>query len=273
MREKFFYEMRADENYRFNLMHYDITKETPKRDDTPHYHQALEFVYVVKGNFPVHIDGEERILHTGEIAYVRPGLGHYYTSDGDANVFVLIISKDFLDNPLFEGKCILPTFMTLSNLKRNVMTQFLYTLMDIWSLKNPVLNLGIFSTFYGLLAEDYFATDKDGIKIDFPLIGILKYINEHYMEQISLKSLAKQYNYSETYFSACFNALMNIPLREYINRVRIQHVNAYIESGLTKSQAAVLCGYTNNNTFYRAFKKFHNAPVIDIPAIPYNTEE
>jgi len=273
MREKFHYEMRADQSYQFNLIHYNITKETPKKDDTPHYHQALEYVYVVKGRFTVHIDGETRILHTGEVAFVQSGQGHYYTADDDADVFVLIICKDFLNNPLLKGHCDLPTFMLLPNLKRNVMTRFLYLIMDIWSRENSIFNLGIFTTFYGLLAEDFLLMENDGDAIDFPLISILRYINEHYMEPISLKSLAKRYNYSETYFSAHFNTLMSIPLREYINRVRIQYVNAYIKSGLTKSQAAALCGYTNNSTFYRAYNKFHDEPVKDIPDISDKTEE
>ena len=155
--------------------------------------------------------------------------------------------------------------MTLSILKRNVLSRFLYMMMDLWTPGNSILDQGIFNTFYGLLAEDFYTAENDAEKLDFPIVSILKYINEHYMDPISLKSLAARYNYTETYFSASFNALLNISIREYINRIRIQHVNAYIESGLTKSQAAVLCGYTNSNTFYRAYNKYHNETIKDIP--------
>lgn len=271
--QKFFYEMRADASHFFHLIYYNITNDTPKRNDTPHYHQALEFIYVIEGKFPVHIEGKKRTLYAGEVAYVRSGQGHYYTSDGDAKVIILVVSADFLDTPLLDGQCHLPPFMKLSKEKRNVMSQFLYTISAVWSPGNFILSQGIFNTFYGMLAEDFFVADNEVEKMRFPLAGILKYINKHYMEPITLKSLAFRYNYTETYFSACFNALMSTSLREYINRIRIQHVNAYIESGLTKLQAATLCGYTNNNTFYRAYNKYKNDPLKDIPIIiPDDTE-
>lgn len=265
MRNEFFYEMRADQSNRFYMIYYDITKEHPKDDDVPHYHQAMEFVYVTEGKFPVHIEGEKYTLHTGEVAFVRSGQGHFYTSDGDAKVFVLMASTDFLDNPLLGGQCCLPTLMTLPILKKCAMSRFLYTMLDIWSPGNSILCQGIFSTFYGMLAEEFLAAEKYSENLDFPIVSILKYINKHYMEPISLKSLAIQYNYTETYFSSCFNTLVNIPIREYINRIRIQHVNAYIESGFTKLQAAELCGYSNKNTFYRAYNKYHNEPLKDMP--------
>ena len=264
MNHDFSYEMRADQKYRFHLIYYDITKETPKKDDIPHYHRSMEFVYVAEGKFPVHIQGESRVLHTGEVAYVRSGQGHYYTSEGDAKVFVLMVSTDFLENPLLNGQCLLPAFMTLSMIKRNVMSRMLYTMLEIWSPGNSILDQGIFNSFYGLLAEDFLNADNDEEDLIFPIVSILEYIGEHYMEPISLKSLAAQYNYTETYFSSCFNALLNISIREYINRIRIQHVNAYIEAGFTKSQAAVLCGYTNNNTFYRAYNKYHNETIKEM---------
>ena len=268
MKNNFFYEMRADQQYHFYLAYYDITSETPKRNDTPHYHQAMEFVYVMEGKFPVHIDGKSRTLSAGEIAYIRSGQGHYYTSDGDAKVVVLVISTDFLNNPLLNGQCLLPPFMKLSAYRGGVLSQFLYIIMETWAPGNSILDQGIFNTFYGLLAKDFLITGENGSeKNSFPIYDILKYINEHYKEPITLKSLAVRYNYTESYFSACFNTIVNIPLREYINRIRIHHVNAYIESGLTKSQAAVLCGYTNNNTFYRAYNKYKNDAIKEIPTM------
>ena len=131
MQNQYFYEMRADQSYHFNILYYDITNKSPKRNDTPHYHQALEFIYVIEGKFPVHIEGKKRTLYAGEVAYVRSGQGHYYTSDGDAKVIVLVVSADFLDTPLVDKQCHLPPFMKLSTLKRNMMSQFLYAMTAV----------------------------------------------------------------------------------------------------------------------------------------------
>ena len=90
MEHSYVYEMRADQPYFFNIIYYDINKENPKADDIAHFHQSLEFVYVAEGTFPVHIQGNTCLLNQGQIAYVQSGQIHYFTTQGDAKVFVLI---------------------------------------------------------------------------------------------------------------------------------------------------------------------------------------
>ena len=109
-----FYEMRADRPYYFNIFHYMITKDSPKADDEVHYHQSLEFVYVADGVFPIHVQGETHILQKNELAYIPSGQVHYYTTLSDANVFVFIVSVDYLNDPIYGSQCLIPNIMKLS---------------------------------------------------------------------------------------------------------------------------------------------------------------
>ena len=257
------YEMRADQQDYFNLFFYDIRKNNPKQDDAVHFHQSLEFVYVAEGSFPVHIQGVSYLLKPGEIAYIQSGQIHYFTTLGDAKVFVLVVGLEYLNDPLYDGRCLLPNTITLSDAQAEKMSKLLYCMFDIWEFGNVPLGKGIFNAFIGLLSE-YCCDEPYPNDSKFPIFEILKYIDGHFSEHITLKGLAAHFNYADTYFSTCFKAHLNMSLREYINRIRIRHANRLIEQGMTKNQVAAACGYTSNNTFFRAYKKYRNKYIKEI---------
>lgn len=257
------YEMKADQKYYFNIFFYDINMNNPRRDDMVHFHNSLEFVYVAEGSFSVHIQGISYTLNQGDLAYVCSGQIHYYASTGDAKVFVLVVGLDYLDDPIYKGQCQLPTIMTLKKATSEKVTRFLFCIRDIWQYGNVPLAKGIFSTLYGLLYE-YTLLEPSTLGSKFPIHEVLKFIDSHYSEKITLKNLSKHFNYSETYFSSSFKAHVNMSLPEYINRIRIGRVNRLIEQGMTKNQAATACGYKSYNTFFRAYKKYHVQSIRDI---------
>ncbi len=266
MEHSYVYEMRADQQYYFRIFYYDISQNTPKSDDIVHFHQSLEFVYVAEGTFPVHIQGNSHILHKGQIAYVQSGQIHYFTTQGDAKVFVLVVGLDYLNDPLMNGKCLLPNIMTLSESKNEKMSAFLYCMYNIWEYGNSSLAKGIFGSFYGLLSE-HRQNEPNPNSAKFPIFEILKYIDSHYTDNLSLKGLSAHFNYAETYFSSCFKAHMNMSFREYINRIRIGHANRMILQGMTKIEVAAACGYTSKNTFFRAYKKYHTKYIRDVEEV------
>jgi len=260
------YEMRADQKYYFNIIYYDINENNPKPDDPVHFHKSLEFVYVAEGTFPVHIEGITYNLKKGDVAYVRSGQIHYFTSSGDAKIFVLVVSLDYLDDPLYNGQCPLPNVITLLESVSDKVSSLLFCMFALWQVGNTSLAKGIFNSFYGLIYE-YTSFDQTSGGSKFPIYAILKYIDHHFTENITLKGLAKNFNYSETYFSSCFKAHLNMSLPEYLNRIRIGYANKLIEQGMTKNKAAAACGYKSSNTFFRAYKKYHIKHIKDIEEI------
>ncbi len=268
MEHPYVYEMNADRKNYFNLFYYNITPQTPKRDDMVHCHMSLEFVYVKEGTFPVHIHGDSRVLKTGEIACVHSGQIHYYTTLGNAQVYVAIVSLEYLDDPIHQGKCMLPSFISLSAPEAENMNRLFALTHDILDPDNPSLAKGFFSTFYGLLSGYRISEERPKQDSFFPIFEILKYIEDHFTENITLKHLAAHFNYKDTYFSSCFNVYMNMSLREYINRVRIGHVVVFMQQGMSKNDAAAASGYTNVRTFYRAYNKYHANLIKDLPPNP-----
>ena len=85
----------------------------------------------------------------------------------------------------------------------------------------------------------------------------MKYISEHFKEDITLQSLSSAMGYEATYLSRMFNSFFKMNLREYINRYRISEVIKRQRSENTPLyKIAEECGYKSENTFYRAYSKY-----------------
>lgn len=88
------------------------------------------------------------------------------------------------------------------------------------------------------------------------LVGsILHYIEENLAETISLRAIAKQYNYSVTYISKLFKNITGSSLVSYIIEKRIGRAKQLMYENIEIMQIAERVGYRNYSNFYKAFKK------------------
>lgn len=85
---------------------------------------------------------------------------------------------------------------------------------------------------------------------------ILTYIDGHYNEQLTLSSLARQFNFSYSYLSSYFRSHHTEGFSEYLNRVRILHAAELLRAGTSAiSDVCGAVGYTDQSYFTRVFRK------------------
>ncbi|OMF80045.1 response regulator [Paenibacillus glucanolyticus] len=86
-----------------------------------------------------------------------------------------------------------------------------------------------------------------------------RYIEENYMQELTLTSLAEQYNYHPTYFSEMFKEGAGISFIHYVTEVRMKHaVRLLKETTLTVWDIAELAGFSSPGYFSSKFKKMFN---------------
>lgn len=86
--------------------------------------------------------------------------------------------------------------------------------------------------------------------------SILKYIDNHYNDQLSLASLAKQFNFNYSYLSVYFHSHHSEGFSEYLNRKRINRAMELLRQGtLPVSDVCETVGFTDPSYFTRVFKK------------------
>lgn len=95
-------------------------------------------------------------------------------------------------------------------------------------------------------------SDKNGI-----LIGKCKsFIEERYMEDISLESVAQKYFYNPSYFSNLFKSYMGLGFSEYLLKVRIQNAKKLLKATeASMAEVAGRVGFKDPAYFNRVFKK------------------
>ena len=87
------------------------------------------------------------------------------------------------------------------------------------------------------------------------LSNSIRYLNEHYTEQVKIPDLAKMEGMCMTLYNKIFKKQMEIPPTKYIIKLRIQHAIDLLEtSNVPISEIAITCGYSNLNFFSRIFK-------------------
>lgn len=83
----------------------------------------------------------------------------------------------------------------------------------------------------------------------------IKYINEHFAEDIDLKKLADIEHYNISYYSEWFKNKMNVSPIEYIQNLRVKKAKELLlNTNLTILQISQIVGYEHNSSFTRVFK-------------------
>jgi two-component system response regulator YesN len=91
-----------------------------------------------------------------------------------------------------------------------------------------------------------------------------RYIEKNYMLELTLSSLAEQYNYNSTYFSELFKEAAGISFIQYVTEVRMKHaVRLLKETQLTVWDVTELTGFRSPSYFSSKFKKMFNLSPSD----------
>jgi AraC-like DNA-binding protein len=88
---------------------------------------------------------------------------------------------------------------------------------------------------------------------------VLKYVDQHYAQKLTLTELATMANMSRHHFCRLFKSITGKPPIEYINHLRINVAMKLLNEGhLNISEIALTVGFNDSNYFSRLFKKYKN---------------
>ncbi len=225
-------------------------------DVEPHWHQSVEILVALNDEVYALVNGEERVLHPGEICIADCFDIHSFNSYGK-DVFVTILPYEVLTDYLkLKGKRRLAaSFLTDPTQCRELFA----ALIKLDEAQNsPLLLQGYANVVMGL------AVNAVGLKTtadaDVGLMQkILNYLEEHYHAEVTLGTLAAKFGYSKYYFSRMFNRFFKFSLNEYMARLRIRRFIAAMQENKQADMigTALDCGFGSFQTFYRCFKQYY----------------
>lgn len=220
-----------------------------------HFHKGCELAYVLSGFINVNINNKTFTATEDDIIFVNPYENHAFINVDKHEKIILILPPFFLSSleTVFRTKKI-PCQLNDKNFNKTIKAK-LNELLDFPN--RPLLvEEGYTKIILGLILSHYKLDNKVQNNTTSFIIDTLSYIEANYQENLSLKSLANKFGYSETYFSKNFKKLIGVTLTDFITTTRIRNFIkiARMDKKLNYSNIALNCGFQSLPSFYRAFK-------------------
>lgn len=246
-----------------------------------HWHPELELIVIKKGRVIVSVDLKKRSVASGDIVLIRPGQLHAIEQDKGfrveyENIIMkpeLLISKNndlcgslFL-TPFMNGGIPSDTFLTPELSYYNDASQCIRQIDLLCDTRPSGYQLAVkgflFQFFFILISNRQKEADsgKGRTRPLEKLKTVLKYVEDHYPEYMTVDDMAELTHYSKSHFMKFFKSHMGTGFIEYLNNYRL----TMAEQMLRTSDASVLeiaqaAGFDNLSYFNRIFKRRYGQP-------------
>ncbi|WP_197035553.1 AraC family transcriptional regulator [Paenibacillus sp. UNC451MF] len=241
-----------------------------------HYHNAFEFDFFVKADLEIFVRDNKYTISDGDFFFINEYDIHriFYRPNRAYARYVINFSKDFIKDVL-RGTGLEPALeWMVTQGPRKVETKpeqrsKVISLFDplvkaydqILQTGDPLAQAKV--KLYLLLLLIQFkelaevqpppAADNPHIK------GLIRYIDENYVNPITLDQLQKEFRLSKYYISHLFKETTHFTVFEYVLNRRIVEAKKLLEhTELPIIQVAMSCGFNNLQHFYRIFQRYVN---------------
>jgi YesN/AraC family two-component response regulator len=202
-------------------------------------------VLVLEGELTYTYNHQKLTVTAGDLLFFQPGT----IRQAHANTSSTIVAFDFTTNNFT---------VELANLTHLIVTEELIQLIKqfqyIWLQKGSGWELetsGLFLMILNHLREP--KLNESNLYIQ----QIKHFIIEHFSEHLTVDFIASQIGLNPVYCGALFKANQNISILEFIRKCRVEQASSLLHySGLTISEIAENCGFTDVYMFSKTFKKY-----------------
>lgn len=255
----------------FPFAFYRVQEGHPRYDMPFHWHKEWELIRILEGSFTACINGEQYPARKGDFLFITQGAIHGGTPRDCIYECAVFDPLTFLMHPeacrglvqqLYSGKLQVHPVIDASY------AAFAQTASKIFHCAQSrktgwELSLtGALFELFGLLWQDRLLDQKSPQALPdtdraFLLKPVLEYIDQNYMQQVTLEELARLTGMSPRYFCRFFNAFIHRTPIDYLNYYRIEIACSLLASTqLSVTETACRCGFNDSSYFVKIFKKY-----------------
>ncbi|MBS6883750.1 MAG: helix-turn-helix domain-containing protein [Clostridiaceae bacterium] len=225
-----------------------------------HWHSSLCILYLLAGKAHIMLDGQHYLMHEADVLLINPY--ELYSSEllGSSSMLFFSFSPTIVQTTLagMRFRCLSFLAQQKESARYDRLRAALASLFQahLNAPSDPDLALlgRIYDVFYELKRNFCYASRPSSD--DSHIYSILHYLNSHYMERISLATLAAQEHFSSNYLSQFFRDKLGTTFTQYLNDIRLQH--AFLELCTTdKSITAIALdnGFSRPDNFINRFQR------------------
>lgn len=256
-----------------------------KCNQQKHRHEFVQIIYICKGRLKHILNGHEFDVYKGDIFVVPPYVPHYFIDEHKEEFEIIefefmpeFVNEKFssdIDDTSFMDFAYLEPFLAAEHqmrprlnlsgsLQAEVEGIFDELLMEyrerqsdfVLFIKALLLKLLILvgreykRTVTNTESQSLYEKHRDALS------SAVKYVNDHYMEDLSAEDVARHAMLSQSYFRYLFKQMTGKTLVEYINSIRISKAAELLKSK-PHMRIIDICyhvGYNNVNHFNKVFR-------------------
>ncbi|MEH7547472.1 MULTISPECIES: AraC family transcriptional regulator [Bacillaceae] len=238
-----------------------------------HWHDRIEFLFVLSGKIQVLVGSEEYSLKENDLLLINSNEVHGVEASEDNRVLLLQIPLSFIKKwyqnievESFHCQSFIENENGMFNYIRLLMVRLMLTLRKKelgYEIKIHSLLLDI---VYHLISKcrvsNHKQINRNSSKDIERLTRITNYIQMNYMQPITLNEIADNEGLTVPYLSRYFQQHMGQPFVKYLNGIRLEQAVKYLlETNWPVIRIAMESGFSSLNTFHKLFKDtFHTTP-------------
>ena len=248
-------------------------KQTGEKGDGAelHYHDELEMLYIIEGDFLCRVYDREYIAHTGDVIFINSRVPHATERLSYVKLGMLQFKEsDFIDNDIakiikystrFQSQVYYPVKVFSSAELRDTVSFILKEASEKARSYEMFVRSGVYRLL-GILYRENVLSDAERIystREVQKILPALSYINSAFAENLTLEDVSGRLGFDHSYFCRIFKIATGATFTEYLNFVRICKAEKLLiktKDGIKEISEAV--GFSSVSYFNRIFKKYRN---------------
>lgn len=250
-----------------------------------HRHEYMQINYVNQGRAKHIINNHEFDIIKGDIFVIPPYIPHAIKVDEDTSAEIYEFefepkfinqnfnsfqhAESFMDFAYFEpflvGESLVKPRLNVVGKIQTEVEGILYEALNEYTQKKPgyiLLNKSLLLKLLVLVGREFtLGLENSETRTIYDrhrdaILGALNYIEEHYIDELNIESVAKEFLLSQSYFSYLFKSITSKTFTEYVNGLRISRALEILKN--SDKRVLDICyevGFNNINHFNRMFRQ------------------
>ncbi len=238
-----------------------------------HHHIEYELFYLDSGKCIFCIDNAEHHISAGTVIFIEPGISHLVKAEADGSTFhyhALVFDpsvfgtkketcRRIFDKMKIRRFLVLPQDL-LSSIEKMTILQADQKFGRQMQIKSVLLNIisCILESgqYMEMISEPVLEKKSSSISA---IDTAIRYIQDHYRENLCLDDLLKTTNYCKSHFIRLFKSATGMKFTDYVNMYRIEKSCLdLIYSDKNITEIARDNGFNNIQYFSKTFKEYMN---------------
>lgn len=211
-----------------------------------HWHRHIEIVLVLEGSVTFNYESQTTVLHPGNFIAIGSGILHSSSHSNNSSIVLqvpLTYISHYWDNP---ENILFTIHNNYEDKEYHEVVSLIQSMFEVSERKYPGYRFKFNELLLRTLFHLFTKYRQRGILIDSihdkRLGEVIGYVNNNYLQTLTVKALSEKFNYNADYLSRIFKKKSGISLGRYIYVVRLAHV--YFE--LVNSTRSIKKIFTDN---------------------------